>query len=364
MSKKKQLNKKINHKISKKNKQTIKKINRKIYKKNIKTKKNIQFGGIRNKELIFIKYGAALNRIFAENPHGLNQEQLPLTKLPDFFISTKDDRTFKYLEWIVKSFTEGGFNKDFDISKVYLAIAKHTALFDGGKLKKDAPITLEDIRESIEELSRLNGNPINILSTDFVKKRIIDETIIDNFCGLNGCKIGNQIKPGLLWLLNTRDHKTFLQDFEEDIKPDKMVYKDDAVTIYLPTTKKKACAISKGSKWCTVSTGEKNMFKNYSSQGPLYIIKPKNPTIIVDPKNPANKYTEKYQIHNATREYMDVINRPIDFIELMKKFPSLFVKTYESDKLTMYGIKPDPYGSSQICEFDLNKLNPYSLKKK
>lgn len=58
-------------------------------------------------------------------------------------------------------------------------------------------------------------------------------------------------------------------------------------TIVQPHTKAAACAVGKGTNWCTASTGEHNMFQHYSEQSPLYALIPKTP-----------KYKgERYQMH-------------------------------------------------------------------
>ena len=61
-------------------------------------------------------------------------------------------------------------------------------------------------------------------------------------------------------------------------------------TVVQPKTKAAACAVGKGTSWCTASTGEYNMFNRYNEQAPLYSIIPKNPV----------RKGERYQMHLPT----------------------------------------------------------------
>lgn len=61
-------------------------------------------------------------------------------------------------------------------------------------------------------------------------------------------------------------------------------------TIVQPKTKAAACAVGKGTSWCTASTGEYNMFGRYNEKAPLYSIIPKNPV----------RKGERYQMHLPT----------------------------------------------------------------
>jgi len=58
-------------------------------------------------------------------------------------------------------------------------------------------------------------------------------------------------------------------------------------TIVEPHTKAAACAVGRGTNWCTSSTGQHNMFQHYSEQAPLYALIPKTPAY----------RGERYQMH-------------------------------------------------------------------
>lgn len=70
-------------------------------------------------------------------------------------------------------------------------------------------------------------------------------------------------------------------------------------TVVQPKTKEAACAVGKGTSWCTASAGAHNMFERYNEDGPLYALIPKNPV----------RRGERYQMHLPTEsqevQYMD-----------------------------------------------------------
>jgi hypothetical protein len=63
-------------------------------------------------------------------------------------------------------------------------------------------------------------------------------------------------------------------------------------SIVQPRTKTAACAVGRGTNWCTASTGEGNRFQHYSEKAPLYALIPKAP-----------KYKgERYQINVPVKD--------------------------------------------------------------
>ena len=76
-------------------------------------------------------------------------------------------------------------------------------------------------------------------------------------------------------------------------------------TVVQPKTKEAACAVGKGTSWCTASAGAHNMFGHYSQNAPLYSLIPKNPV----------RKGERYQMHLPTDphevQYMDEHDQPV-----------------------------------------------------
>jgi hypothetical protein len=89
-------------------------------------------------------------------------------------------------------------------------------------------------------------------------------------------------------------------------------YNDNEIRVIIPEDEEAACYYGQGTRWCTAGR-ENNMFKNYSSRGPLYIIIPKQ----------AQHTGEKYQFHFADEQFMDERDEPIDLRDIVAVYPSL-----------------------------------------
>ena len=116
--------------------------------------------------------------------------------------------------------------------------------------------------------------------------------------------------------------------------------------IYSPETYAASCKLGQGTTWCTASNSSDSNYKDYTSQGKLYIL--------INYKNPQ----EKYQIHFETNSFMNKKDIPVSLnqiSELLKKYPSLytgFFSKFVSDPKTassdvIYNIK---------TAMDLNKM--------
>jgi len=84
------------------------------------------------------------------------------------------------------------------------------------------------------------------------------------------------------------------QESLEHLKPEEYTVhgENEHWTVIQPKTKAAACAVGKGTSWCTASTGEYNMFNHYNEKSPLYSIIPKNPV----------RKGERYQMHLLTTD--------------------------------------------------------------
>lgn len=83
---------------------------------------------------------------------------------------------------------------------------------------------------------------------------------------------------------------------EEDVDT---IYDDGTWSIKVPKTREASCVLGRGTKWCTASQGENNMFDEYSGDGPLYVIANKNDT------------TQKYQLSVMHGQFMNVKDKEI-----------------------------------------------------
>ena len=84
---------------------------------------------------------------------------------------------------------------------------------------------------------------------------------------------------------------------EKKIKADaEKVFEDDKWTIIVPKTHAASCFYGASAKWCTTSRDSDHHFKQYSSQGPLYIlISKKDPNV-------------KFQFHFPSKQFANVRN--------------------------------------------------------
>ena len=98
------------------------------------------------------------------------------------------------------------------------------------------------------------------------------------------------------------------KDKVEDIKKNqtKRVYEDSEWIVVIPISKESSCFWGMGTKWCTAAREDRdNMFKNYNSQGILYIVISKK---LKDDKG----RQVKFQFHFETMQYMNVKDEVID----------------------------------------------------
>jgi len=97
------------------------------------------------------------------------------------------------------------------------------------------------------------------------------------------------------------------QESLEHLKPEEYTVhgENEHWTVVQPKTKEAACAVGKGTSWCTASAGGHNMFGHYSGQAPLYSLIPKNPL----------RKGERYQMHLPTDpgsfQFMDETDQPV-----------------------------------------------------
>ena len=227
-------------------------------------------------------------------------------KLPVEIINADPSPPKKYLEWIIKSYLDGGIKLFEDMGRI------KTALLEYGYLLKKKLIT--------------NKFELNISS----------------FCGLSGCKQGKRTKPGLDELLDRYDSelKEMRKAGEHKIaeKEATKVYEDDDLTIITPLTREASCKYGAGTKWCTAAR-EGGMFESYSKQGPLYILIPKKP----------NYDREKYQLHVETDSIMNEQDAEVSYAYIQGRFPTIKnVKRF--DALGVRDILPTALSTGDVDE--------------
>jgi ankyrin repeat protein len=228
--------------------------------------------------------------------------------------------THQLLDWNTQKYIDGGINLFEDIrSRLEPAIEKFLWL------KKNDKITYSDEHLELKDFNSLSDleNLLDRYTEALHEKEGIEEETI------RGREGGELLYDGA------------------DIK------------IIRPITKEGACYYGKGTRWCTAATTSSNMFDNYNSRGPLYIIQPKNP-------EERNGRQEKYQLHFRDDMYMDETDTSVNMIDLIRKFPELTaLEQYEPDfmtKLMTNSLNDNDFESVKFFidrGVDINTFNEY-----
>ena len=223
-----------------------------------------------------------------------------LTALPKDFIPPAHHN--KYMEWVVKSYIDGGIRRYEDLrSRTYPALDQFAQLLRNGRLASGAA-----------------GQPWT------------NETNISNFCGLVGCVSGKRARLGLEALIDKYVELEQSGASSAPGAPTETLYEDADIKIYTPHTQEESCRLGRGTKWCTAATKGENMFNEY--------YKPDDLLYIVVPKRPQYK-GEKYQLHFGTQQYMDEQDNNHELDDLIKMYPGisqLLEVTYENHRVTLY----------------------------
>lgn len=272
-------------------------------------------------------YGDKVEKIFA-NPKlvpRIEKDRTAKEWTPEGFINADPSPTYIYLDWIIKSYIDGGIKLYEDvISRVKPALKDYMYLVSSGKLE-------------------LGNKPWE------------NERNIVNYCGLAGCKQKGFEKAGLDTLLNKYSndlearHEKQLET-QEVLENSEVVFEDDNVKVIWPKTEKASCYYGQGTKWCTAATEADNMFDEYNKNGKLYVVIPKNP-----------KYVgEKYQLHIETNSAMDEEDEPVRVEVLFDEdYPSLNnYEPFKKFKMNAIFLHACKYGNVDIVKESLLNVNP------
>lgn len=192
----------------------------------------------------------------------------------------------QYFNWTIKSYINGSINRAEDIPA-----RLKTAILDFEWLKKRGKI---DKKENLQQLNGLAG--------------------LEKFL--------NKYNKDL------EERRKEVAESEETKEEGKLVYDGKDIKIIHPTTEASACYYGKGTRWCTSATTSQNMFNSYNKEGNLYI---------VQPKNPGKDGKEKYQLHFEFKQYMNEKDKPVDFHELVQRYPEIIaLREYEPKFLLAY----------------------------
>jgi len=112
-------------------------------------------------------------------------------------------------------------------------------------------------------------------------------------------------KYGLDVKVSKSDVKKAVEKGEDEVE---VIYEDSDWKIVSLLTPESAKFYGKGTNWCTAGSdyGEE-VFKNYDSKGPLYVVFHKKDT------------EKRYQLHPESQEYMDKYDNPVELHDLKEK---------------------------------------------
>ena len=247
-----------------------------------------QIGGMVDPIKLWGKYGQQLKLRFSKD----RSIKGNITELPSEFIYQNN---LPYSDWIIRSYIRGGIKLFEDIrSRVHPALDRYKEL-----LKKKS--ISEKIATEVKKNEPWNTNPISD---------------INRFCGIIGCQhsSGKWVVPGLESFISQYDHLLGPDGANAEVAKSVPIYEDELCRIYHPTTEQESCRIGRGTQWCTAAK-EGNMFNQYNSNGPMYIIVPQ--------REHRQYPQEKYQIHQATGQFMNDQDEPVSFGELLGRFPGI-----------------------------------------
>jgi len=244
----------------------------------------IQHGGALSPKKLWERYNSVLVPILMKD-RTFREDTEDLKALPIDFIPQGNN--YKYTEWIVLSYINGGIARYEDIaSRVYPALEDYSKLLKAG-----------------------------ILSEGEKGKPWTNEKDINNFCGLVGCRKGKNKFIGIEDLLRKGEYTKYL---ESETAPKEnegfsgVLYNGEDIKIYAPKTTEESCYYGRGTEWCTAATKSENRFlKYYKEDDKIYIIVPKKPSHV----------GEKYQIQFGTYQFMNEHDKEVPLTVLMTKFP-------------------------------------------
>jgi len=186
---------------------------------------------------------------------------------------------------------------------------------------------LYKFKETLEYFHNLNVRGI-------LKKNNISNDI-------NSYKTLPQLWAAIKNLINTDDESNLSNTEIEKLvksKEAEKVWETDNCYVYKVFTHRAACYYGKGTRWCTASKDDDTYFKQYSQQGPLFIIIDK-----IDTDN-------KYQFHMQSESFADQDDRMLDSGEIMGVLEYYELSNDFVEKVLVESklVKPD----NMVLEFD------------
>ena len=223
-----------------------------------------QYGGGANPKKLWNKYETILKLRLLNDTTYNGYPIRELTALPEPF--NRGNQYNKFMEWIIRSYLDGGIRYYVDIEQVYPALDRYMFL----------------IREKKIPSKALN---------------------IGNICGLYGCKG----MSGLLEILEPYKDIPIVKT-----KKHIPIFDGVKVKIYAPENEEEAQEIGRNTKWCT-SAAEDCAFDEHRAVGSIYIIVPKKTKHI----------GEKYQMLLETDALKNEQDNTVNRASFFKEYPEV-----------------------------------------
>ena len=188
-----------------------------------------------------------------------------------------------------------------------------------GLYKKDNPLNHDNVTETISQYDSLKNDRNYQIEKDINKFKSFDD-------------MQSAIESVSSTELSARQKERELRTSKDY----KIVYRDKDWTIYVPLSYAGSCTLGKGTSWCTAYSDDDRYYKEYTEDGPLYILINNNDK------------SKKYQFHFESKSYMNKNDREIDIGSFLSKNPGVsdfFEKSniyVTPDKLISY-YKTHPY---------------------
>ena len=263
-----------------------------LQKGNIKSYKityhNIFGGGKTTAKATFNKY---LNNEQSKLDALVNSDEILQQKLRESNISPKINNSEVIFDIIV----EGLHEKIIDSFIImYLKKEMGRGLEDKGRFidSYEKVIMLRNNKKALEE----SDSKEIVIPTTFTSLIELEDFISKNEHNLTKIDEKKRKKNQ-----NKIDQKTIVEEGKDDID---IVFENEKVIIYKPTSEAGSKCYGKGTRWCTAGKSN-NMFNHYNEQGPLFIIQTKQTT----PKR-------KFQLHIETESLMDEKDEPVNINEI------------------------------------------------
>ena len=256
-------------------------------------------------------------------PKNLSSDNL-IKNISDLDPTGNKELTF----WIVLNYANNRINRYEDIaSRAIPELLKYKALLKKPNLTP--PLTIRDINQ-IKGLTGIKSEDPNIPDSPGL------EEIVDQYQEKETTSNKEQ---------ENKEEQNFFNTGQAEL-----IYNDSQVKVIVPKTKEASCFFGINTKWCTAAKSSNNMFDEYNTDGPLYIVLFK-------------KENKRYQFHFQTGQFMNEKDKSINPNELADEYPILWkIFTPIAEKNNSLILIKNPSEKIQLAAVQKNGLTIKHIK--